>query len=153
MAPDFTASVVLPDLSEQEFCLYNQNGKNVVLYFYPKDNTPGCTTQAIDFSGLIDQFEKHNAMIVGVSKDSAKAHSNFITKHNLKIPLIIDNDETLMKLYDVWHEKKLYGRTFMGVERSTFLIDADRNIMQAWRKVRVKGHAESVLECLSASQS
>ncbi len=122
-------------------------GKKLVLFFYPKDNTPGCTTEAKDFTALKPQFDKAGVELLGVSKDSAKKHQNFIAKHDLKTPLATDAEEGgLSDQIGVWTEKKNYGRTYMGMVRTTFLIDEQGKVAQVWNKVRVKGHAEAVLE-------
>ena len=122
-------------------------GKKAVIFFYPKDNTPGCTTEAKDFTALKDAFEKAGTRVIGVSKDSAKKHQNFIAKHDLTVELATDAEEGgLSDELGVWAEKKMYGKTFMGMVRSTFLIDADGTILRVWPKVKVKGHAEEVLE-------
>jgi peroxiredoxin Q/BCP len=120
----------------------------LVLYFYPKDNTPGCTTQAIDFTAAAKAFEAANTAVVGVSADSLKKHDNFITKHQLAIPLISDEDHVALNAYGVWVEKSMYGKKFMGIERATYLISEDGNIAAIWRKVKVKGHIEAVLEAV-----
>ncbi|WP_271079193.1 peroxiredoxin [Aurantiacibacter sp. MUD61] len=121
-------------------------GQKLVIFFYPKDNTPGCTTENKDFSTLKAEFDKANTALLGVSKDSAKKHQNFIAKHDLKAPLATDAEtDGLAEALGVWVEKKMYGKTYMGLERSTFLVDADGKIAQVWRKVKVKGHAEEVL--------
>lgn len=125
-------------------------GKPVVLYFYPKDNTPGCTKEAIAFSELIEDFGKLGITIVGVSPDSAKKHDNFIAKHNLAVRLGADTETHTAEAYGVWVEKSMYGKKYMGVERSTFLIDKDGKIAQVWRKVKVPGHAEAVLDAAKA---
>jgi len=125
-------------------------GKPVVLYFYPKDDTDACTKEAIAFTGLLPEFEKAGAMIIGVSPDSVKKHDKFATKHNLAIVLGSDEDTALANLYGVWKEKSMYGRTYMGVERTTFLIGADGKIAKIWPKVKVAGHAEEVLESVKA---
>ncbi|MBO6510613.1 MAG: thioredoxin-dependent thiol peroxidase [Roseibium sp.] len=125
-------------------------GKPVVVYFYPKDNTPGCTKEAIAFSELIEEFQKLGVTIVGLSPDSAKKHDNFIAKHNLAVRLAADTDKEAAEAYGVWVEKSMYGKKYMGVERSTFLVDADGKIAQIWRKVKVPGHAEAVLEAARA---
>ena len=145
-APAFT----VPNENGAEISLSDYAGKNVVLYFYPKDSTPGCTTEAIDFTGLKSEFEKCNTVVIGVSKDSQKRHQNFIAKNDLNIPLLSDEDGTLCEAYGVWVEKKNYGRTYMGIERSTFLIDGKGIIQQIWRKGRVKGHADAVLAAVQA---
>ena len=143
-APEFC----LPNQDSEEVCLRDLQGSWVVLYFYPKDNTPGCTTEAIDFTALKSEFEKEGATILGVSPDSVKKHQNFITKKELQITLLSDEDKEVAQKYGVWQLKKLYGREYMGIVRSTFLIDPDGNIAEIWTKVKVKGHAQEVLEKL-----
>jgi peroxiredoxin Q/BCP len=125
-------------------------GQNVVLYFYPKDSTPGCTQEGQDFRDLHTKFRRQKTVIFGVSRDSLASHEKFKAKQNFPFELISDPDETLCKQFDVIKEKKLYGRTFMGVERSTFLIDKDGKLRGEWRKVKVKGHADEVLEAVRA---
>ena len=122
-------------------------GRKAVIFFYPKDNTPGCTTEAKDFSALKTEFEKAGVRLLGVSKDSAKKHQNFIAKHDLRVELATDAQEGgLSDLLGVWGEKKNYGRTYMGMIRSTYLIGEDGRILRVWPKVRVKGHADEVLD-------
>lgn len=121
-------------------------GKKVVLYFYPKDNTPGCTTEAQTFRDNIEAFTAAGAVILGVSRDSVKSHDNFITKQELPFDLISDADETLCKAFDVIKEKNMYGKKVIGIQRSTFVMDGDWNLIQEWRNVRVKGHVEKVLD-------
>lgn len=121
-------------------------GKNTVIYFYPKDNTPGCTTEGQDFRDSIQDFTNANTAIFGVSRDSLKVHENFRKKHEFPFELISDPDEVLCKLFDVIKLKKLYGKEYMGIERSTFLIDHLGVIKKEWRKVKVKGHIEDVLK-------
>ncbi|MFC7050642.1 thioredoxin-dependent thiol peroxidase [Emcibacter nanhaiensis] len=140
-APDFS----LPDETGDTVSLSDFQGKNVVLYFYPKDSTPGCTTEAKDFTSLIDQFDAANTVVLGASRDSIKRHQNFIAKQDLKVKLLSDEEGTLCEDYTVWVLKKLYGREYMGIERATFLIDGEGVIRNIWRKVKVKGHAEEVL--------
>lgn len=123
-------------------------GKKVVLYFYPKDDTSGCTTEAVDFTALADDFAKAGAVVIGLSPDPVKAHDKFIAKHGLGIILASDEDKSVLQAYGVWKEKSMYGRQYMGVERSTFLIDASGKIARIWRKVKVKGHAQEVLEAV-----
>lgn len=141
-APAFTAQtdgggqVSLGDLKD----------KIVVLYFYPKDDTPGCTTEAIAFSQLGDDFAAAGATVIGVSKDSVKKHDNFKAKHDLTVTLAADPDGDLVEAYGVWVEKNMYGRTYMGIERATFVINRQGQIARIWRKVKVKGHADEVLE-------
>ena len=123
-------------------------GGPLVLYFYPKDDTPGCTNEARDFSGLFDQFAAAGARVVGVSRDSAAKHGKFIAKYGLTVPLVSDEDGRVSDAFGTWGEKKLYGRAYMGMERATFLIDGDGRLVRAWRKVKVAGHAEEVLSAV-----
>lgn len=126
-------------------------GKKLVVFFYPKDNTPGCTTEAKDFTALKSEFDKAGIELLGVSKDSPKKHQNFIAKHDLTTPLATDAEEGgLSDALGIWAEKKMYGKTFIGMVRSTYLVDADGQIARAWNKVKVKGHAEEVLEAAKA---
>lgn len=125
-------------------------GKNVVLYFYPKDDTPGCTKEAIGFSEMKSKFDNEGAIIIGVSKDTAAKHDKFIAKHDLKIRLAADTEGDIVEKYGVWVEKNMYGRKYMGIERATFLIDGDQNIVKIWRKVRVKDHVATVLEAVKS---
>jgi peroxiredoxin Q/BCP len=125
-------------------------GKPVVLYFYPKDNTSGCTKEAVNFSELAEEFAAAGAEVIGVSPDPVKSHDKFKAKHELAITLVSDEEKEAIQAYGVWAEKKMYGKTYMGVERSTFLIDADGKIARAWRKVKVPGHAETVLEAVKS---
>ena len=126
-------------------------GKKLVVFFYPKDNTPGCTTEAKDFTALKPEFDKAGVELLGVSKDSAKKHQNFIAKHDLTTPLATDAEEGgLSDALGVWTEKKMYGKTFMGMVRTTYLIGEDGKIAQVWNKVKVKGHAEEVLAAAKA---
>jgi len=143
---DFTADAT----SNQKVRLKDLRGKNVVIYFYPKDSTPGCTTEGRDFSALHAKFKRAKTEIFGVSRDSIASHEKFKDKQGFKFDLLSDPDEKLCKKFDVIHEKSLYGRKFMGVVRSTFLIDADGKLRQEWRKVKVAGHAEEVLEAVKA---
>ncbi|RAP57313.1 peroxiredoxin [Oleiagrimonas sp. MCCC 1A03011] len=126
--------------------LKDLRGKWVVVYFYPKDNTPGCTNESKDFRDLYAKFKRRGAEVVGVSRDSVKSHANFAAKHELPFPLISDPDETWCKAFDVIHEKNLYGKVHMGVVRSTFLIDPKGKLQHEWRKVKVPGHAQAVLD-------
>lgn len=121
-------------------------GKPVVIYFYPRDNTPGCTKEGEAFRDLHDEFAKQDCRILGVSRDSLDSHEKFAQKYGFPFPLIADPDETLCRHFDVIREKNMYGRKVMGIERSTFLFDADGKLVREWRKVRVPGHAEEVLE-------
>ena len=142
MAPDFT----LPADSGETVTLSALKGKQVVLYFYPKDDTSGCTKEAIAFSGLLDAFAAANTAVIGMSPDSAAKHDKFKAKHDLSVTLVADEDKATLEAYGVWVEKSMYGRKYMGVERSTFLIGVDGAIAKVWRKVKVPGHAEAVLE-------
>lgn len=126
------------------------NGRLTVIYFYPKDSTPGCTTQGQDFRDRYAEFNALNCEIIGVSRDSLRSHERFREKHEFPFELISDEDESLCKLFDVIKLKKLYGREYMGIERSTFLIDAEGILRQEWRKVRPKGHADVILEAVKA---
>jgi peroxiredoxin Q/BCP len=128
--------------------LADLKGKWVVLYFYPRDNTPGCTVEAIDFTNLKKEFDKLGAVILGGSKDSAKSHCKFIEKQNLSITLLVDEDHALQEKYGVWRPKKFMGREFMGTVRSTFLIDPAGKIARIWDPVKAKGHAQIVLSTL-----
>ncbi len=143
-APEFC----LPNQDSEEICLRDFNGAWVVVYFYPKDSTPGCTTEALDFTALKSEFEKEGATIFGVSPDSIKRHCNFIAKKELTITLLSDEEKTAANAYKVWQLKKLYGKEYMGIVRSTFLIDPDGNLAYIWNKVKVKNHAQEVLEKL-----
>jgi len=143
-APDFSAS----DETGRAWSLKSLKGKTIVLYFYPKDNTSGCTTEACDFRDRYDSFVKKGARILGVSPDAAKSHAGFKAKHGLPFPLLVDEDKTICRAYGVWQEKTLYGRKFMGVVRSTFVIGPTGKIVQATRKVSVAGHAEAILEAV-----
>ncbi len=148
-APEFC----LPNQDENEVCLRDIKGKWIVLYFYPKDNTPGCTTEACDFTANVPHFEDLDAVILGVSPDSPKKHRNFIEKKDLDITLLSDEDKKLCEEYGVWQLKKMCGREYMGVVRTTFLINPDGNIAEIWNKVRVKGHVEKVKERLAELKS
>jgi len=139
-APEFC----LPNQDNEEICLRDLRGTWVVLYFYPKDSTPGCTTEACDFTEALPDFTQLGATILGVSPDSVKRHQNFIAKKDLKITLLSDEDKEVLQRYGVWQLKKNYGREYMGVVRSTYLIDPDGNVAAVWEKVRVKGHVEAV---------
>jgi len=145
-APEFE----LEGNSGKRISLSSFKGKPVVVYFYPKDDTPGCTKEAIAFTGLIEEFEKIGVSVVGISPDSAAKHDKFIAKHDLAVSLGADTDTATADAYGVWVEKSMYGRKYMGVERATFLVDADGKIAQIWRKVKVPGHAEAVLEAARA---
>lgn len=144
-APDFT----LPRDGGGSLTLSSLRGKPVVLYFYPKDDTSGCTTEAIAFSSLSADFEAAGATVIGISPDSVKSHDKFIAKHGLSVALAADEDKSVLEAYGVWKEKSMYGRTYMGVERSTFLIDPEGKIAAIWPKVKVAGHAEAVLKTVT----
>ena len=148
-APDFC----LPNQDEVEICLRDLDGKWIVLYFYPKDNTPGCSTQACDFTASKDDFSELDAVILGVSPDSPKKHTSFIEKKKLSIMLLADEDKSLCEDYGVWQLKKFMGREYMGVVRSTFIISPEGEIMAAWEKVKVKGHIDAVKEKLKELKS
>jgi len=138
--PDFC----LPNQDEEEICFRDIKGRWIVLYFYPKDNTPGCTTEACDFTEALPDFTVLEAIVLGVSPDSPKKHRNFIEKKGLKITLLADEEKELCKKFGVWQLKKNYGREYMGVVRSTFLIAPDGTLAYKWEKVRVKGHVDEV---------
>jgi peroxiredoxin Q/BCP len=145
----------LPDLTlaasgGKDISLKDYKGKALVVYFYPKDNTPGCTQEGIDFRDLYKDFRKAGAEVLGVSRDSVRSHDNFVAKYKFPFPLLSDPDEKLCKAFDVIQEKSLYGRKYMGVDRSTFLFDAAGALQQEWRSVKVKGHAEEVLAAVKA---
>ena len=147
---DKAPAFAMPTDSDGKISLKNLKGQTVVLYFYPKDLTPGCTKQAIAFSKHIKAFDKAGAVVIGTSKDPVNRHDKFKEKHSLAIILASDEDGHASEDYGVWVEKNMYGRKFMGVERSTFLIDAAGVIHQIWRKVKVNGHAEEVLKAVQA---
>jgi len=136
----------LPATGAEELSIQSFRGTPLVLYFYPRDNTPGCTQEGQDFRDLHAEFQALDCAIVGVSRDSVKTHENFKAKQGFPFELISDGDETLCRLFDVIKEKNMYGKKVMGIERSTFLIDAEGRIVREWRKVKVPGHAEEVLE-------
>ncbi|AZT84146.1 peroxiredoxin [Marinobacter sp. NP-4(2019)] len=137
-----------PATGDQTIRLSDLRGKNVVIYFYPKDNTPGCTTEGQDFRDRMDAFEAMDTVILGVSRDGLKAHENFRAKHQFPFHLISDKDETVCQHFDVIKLKKLYGKEYMGIDRSTFLIDKEGVLRQEWRGVKVKDHADEVLEAV-----
>ncbi len=144
-APEFC----LPNQDETEICLRDLSGKWIVLYFYPKDNTPGCTTEACDFTATKDKFESMDAVILGVSPDSPKKHRNFIEKKDLGITLLSDENKEMLNSYGVWQLKKMCGKEYMGVVRTTYIINPDGEIVAGWEKVKVKGHVEAVKEKLA----
>lgn len=145
-APDFT----LPRDTGEALSLSDQRGHPVVLFFYPKDNTPGCTTEALDFTAQLSAFQAAGAVVWGISKDSLRKHENFRKKHELRVELLSDAEAGVCETYGTWVEKKMYGKTFWGIERSTFVIDAQGQIAAAWRKVKVPGHVDEVLTAVQA---
>ena len=145
-APDFT----LPRDGGEDVTLSALQPKPVVLFFYPKDDTSGCTKEAIAFTGLLPEFEAAGAVVYGISKDPVAKHEKFIAKHELGMPLLSDAESDVCEKYGTWVEKSMYGKKYMGIERSTFLIDGTGKIREAWRKVKVPGHAEAVLEAVRA---
>jgi peroxiredoxin Q/BCP len=142
--PDFC----LPNQDEEEICFRDIRGRWIVLYFYPKDNTSGCTTEACDFTDNLPNFDSLGSIVLGVSPDSPKKHRNFIEKHNIKITLLADEEKELCNLLGVWQLKKNFGKEYMGVVRSTFIISPDGKIAHNWKNVRVKGHIDAVKEKL-----
>jgi peroxiredoxin Q/BCP len=142
VAPDFT----LPSDGDGEISLSDLRGRKVILYFYPKDLTPGCTQESCDFRDALPDFNGIDATIIGLSRDSAARHDEFKAKYDLNFPLAADEDGAVCEAYGVWVEKSMYGRKFMGIERSTFLVDAAGVVRQVWHKVKVKGHAQEVLQ-------
>lgn len=145
-APDFT----LPVTGGGTVSLSDLQGKAVVLYFYPRDDTPGCTTEALGFSEHLQAFADAGAVVYGVSRDSMAKHDRFAAKHDLSVPLLADDEGAVTESYDVWVEKNMYGKKSMGIERATYLIDAQGNIARIWRKVKVPGHVEEVLDAVRA---
>ena len=148
-APSFT----LPRDGGTDVSLADYAGQMVVLYFYPKDDTPGCTTEAIDFSAEAEAFAAAGAVVLGVSRDTVKKHEKFRDKHGLKVALLADEDGAVCEAYGVWVEKSMYGRTYMGIERATFLISPDGKVLHMWRKVKVPSHVEEVLAQLQSFKS
>lgn len=147
-APLFT----LPNEKGENVSLEDFRGKYVVLYFYPKDNTPGCTTEALDFTAALQDFEKENAVVLGVSPDSVELHAKFVEKKEIPFHLLADVEKEVANLYHVWALKKNFGREYMGIERSTFLIDPEGAIIEEWRRIRVKGHVEKVFQALKEAR-
>ena len=143
-APNFT----LPSTSNDKYSLKDSIGKYVVIYFYPKDDTPGCTVETNDFNKLLTKFKKLNCEIYGISKDSLKSHDKFRDKYKIKLDLLADEEIKVLKKYKVWGKKKFMGREFMGINRTTFLIDKKGKITKIWENVKVKDHAKEVLEAL-----
>ncbi len=147
---DKAPSFELPNQDGATVTVKNFAGKHMVIYFYPKDDTPGCTTEAKDFTTLKDEFEAEDTIVIGVSKDSVEKHTKFIAKHELGVELLADEEGTLCEAFGVWVEKSMYGKKYMGIERATFLIDNQGVIREIWRKVKVKDHAKNVLEAAKA---
>jgi peroxiredoxin Q/BCP len=145
-------AISLENQDGQKVRLADFAGKWLVLYFYPKDNTSGCTTEAIDFTRLLADFKKKKATVAGVSPDSVKSHQNFCNKHDLGVTLLADPDKTALEKYGVWQEKSMYGKKYMGVVRTTVLIDPQGRVREVWEKVKVAGHANEVLNRLSELQ-
>ena len=145
LAPNFKLS----STNKKEFSLKDSLGNFVVLYFYPKDDTPGCTIETVDFNKLLPQFKKLNCEILGISKDNLKSHDKFREKYKIKFDLLADEDLKVLKKYKVWGKKKFMGREFMGIRRTTFLINKKGKIIKVWENVRVKDHAKEVLKTLS----
>lgn len=143
---DIIPNFVLPDANGEEISFPNHDAKFTVLYFYPKDNSSGCTTEAKEFSELLPKFLKLDVKVYGISKDSVKSHAKFIEKQELSVPLLSDTEHLAIGIFGVWVPKKLYGREYMGVLRSTFVIDGGGEVVLAWKEVKVKGHAAEVLE-------
>lgn len=146
--PDFC----LPNQDEEEICFRDIKGNWIVLYFYPKDNTPGCTTEACDFTAMVPDFRELSATVIGVSPDSPARHRNFITKQNLKITLLSDEKQELCNIFGVWQQKKMCGKEYMGVVRSTYIINPSGKIVASWGNVKVKGHSEEVKNKLKELQ-
>ena len=140
----------LPATGDKEISSGSLKGSNVVIYFYPKDNTPGCTREGLDFQANLLKFKRQNTIVLGVSRDSIKTHENFRTKQGYKFDLLSDKDEVLCKLFDVIKMKNMYGKKVRGIERSTFLIDEKGKLRQQWRKIKVDGHADEVLAAVKA---
>jgi peroxiredoxin Q/BCP len=143
-APAFT----LPDATGKKVSLKDHAGKKVVLYFYPKDDTPGCTVEACDFRDRMARLADHGAVVLGVSPDSEKSHAKFATKHKLPFTLLADEERSVLAKYGAWGEKNMYGKKSMGIARSTFIIDKEGVIRKAWKAVKVEGHDEAVMEAL-----
>lgn len=146
MVPDFSAK----SSSGQNVRLSDLKGKKVILYFYPKDNTPGCTLEGIDFNRLLPEFQKLNTVVFGVSRDSISSHCKFRDKFGFKFELLSDEDESLCRLFDVIKEKNMYGKKVMGIERSTFVIDENQSLRAEFRKVKADGHAEEMLKFIQS---
>ncbi len=144
LAPEFC----LPDKENNKVCLKDFKGKYRIIYFYPKDNTPGCTTEAIGFTNILAELQELDAKVIGISPDSPKSHANFIANKNLKVTLLSDENKDILKKYGAWGLKKFRGKTYIGVIRSTYLVDPEGKIAHIWPKVSVKGHPEEVRDVL-----
>jgi peroxiredoxin Q/BCP len=142
-APEFKANSTIGEISLDKF-----KNKNIVLYFYPKDMTPGCTIQAQDFSELYGEFQKLDTIVIGVNKDDLDSHKQFCKKENIPYPLLLDREGKICEMYGVFKEKSMFGKTLMGINRSTFLIDKNKKIAKIWRSVKPEGHAQKVLEVI-----
>lgn len=153
IAPEFRLPVAGGAASGNEVSLADFAGNKLLLFFYPKDNTQGCTSEAIDFSIHQELFNQAGCKILGVSADSISRHQKFIAKHKLTVPLLSDENHTMLKAYGVWGEKKLYGKTFLGITRTSFLIDEKSKILHIWHKVKVKNHVQEVLEVIRDNTS
>lgn len=151
--PESTLALPLALSGGGHATLADYAGRWLVLYFYPKDSTPGCTTEGLDFNALLPQFEALGAQVLGVSRDSVKSHDNFCARQGFAFPLVSDGDEALCAAFDVIKLKNMYGKQVRGIERSTFLISPEGRVVQAWRKVKVAGHAQAVLDALKVEQT
>ncbi|XGC82340.1 peroxiredoxin [Bdellovibrio bacteriovorus] len=136
----------IPSSNGEDFSLSSKKGKKILLYFYPKDSTPGCTTEGIEFNELLSQFKKQNTEVYGISRDTLKSHDKFICKYDFKFELLSDESEELCKIFDVIKEKNMYGKKVMGIERSTFIIDEDQKLVGEFRKIKAQGHAAEMLK-------
>ncbi|MHA1818286.1 MAG: peroxiredoxin [Candidatus Heimdallarchaeota archaeon] len=148
-----TQDFCLPETNDSEVCLKDLKGKWVIIYFYPRNNTKGCTREAIDFTNALAQFESLRAIVLGINPDSLSSHKRFTEKHSLKVRLLSDESKSVLKDYGVWQEKSMYGRRYFGVVRSTVVIDPNGRIAALWEKVRVKEHVKAVLERLKELQA
>ena len=150
MDTELKMTVELYDQNNTIHTLAEYKGKRIILFFYPKDNTPGCTKEAVGFNELDDQFRKKNCVVIGVSKDSVKSHQKFVKKYDLEITLLSDPDMKLISKYEVWREKKNYGKTYMGIVRTTVLLDENGFVDKYWDNVKVRGHVQDVLDYVAA---
>lgn len=149
---EISPNFCLPDKDYKKTCLSDFKGKWAVLYFYPRDNTSGCTREAVEFTSVLDEFKKLNAVVIGISADSVESHQKFAEKHNLTVTLLSNGDHKVMEMYNVWQLKRLYGKEFWGVTRSTFLIEPSGKIAHTWHRVKVNGHVEAVKRRLEELQ-